>query len=143
MPDKPVAVIDTQALLDWLVFGDPGAARWSAAVTAGELRWHACPRMRQELQHMLGHPTLQRWHPDSERALSTFDRHAELSAEPPGCLLRCRDADDQVFIDLALASGARWLITRDKALLALARRARVSGTHIVRPADWAPETPAP
>jgi predicted nucleic acid-binding protein len=47
--------------------------------------------------------------------------------------LRCRDADDQVFIDLALVHRARWLLTRDKALLALARRARPLGTEILRP----------
>jgi predicted nucleic acid-binding protein len=38
-----------------------------------------------------------------------------------------------VFIDLALAHRARWLLTRDKALLSLARPARVLGVEILKP----------
>lgn len=138
MPYKPVAVIDTQAVLDWLVFEDASAAPWVAAVTTGALHWRASPRMRAELSNMLGHPRLARWNPRSELALAAFDRHAELVDEPVAThtLLRCRDPDDQVFIDLAITHRAQWLLTRDKALLALARRARPLGTHILRPDAW-------
>ena len=135
MSDKPLAVIDTQVLLDWLVFGDAGVARWAAAVEMGEVRWIACPAMRTEFAHMVGHPRLARWQPKSEQALSIFDRHAEIRPEPAASSprLRCRDADDQVFIDLALEHRVRWLLTRDKALLALARRARPLGVEILKP----------
>lgn len=144
MSDKSVVVIDTQALLDWLVFGDASAAPWSAAVQAGRLRWRSCPRMRTELGHMLGHARLARWNPQSEQALAVFDRYAELVDDPPATqpTLRCRDPDDQVFIDLALAQRAGWLLTRDKALLALAGRARPLGTHILRPDAWVAATAA-
>jgi uncharacterized protein len=144
MSDKPAAVIDTQALLDWLVFRDAAASRWSRAVLAGQLRWLACPAMRRELGHMLAHPRLARWQPDGERALAVFDRHARLLPDPVASLpsLRCRDADDQVFIDLALGERVAWLLTRDKALLALARRAGPWGTAIVRPEAWVPQDPA-
>jgi putative PIN family toxin of toxin-antitoxin system len=139
MSDKSVVVIDTQALLDWLVFRDASAAPWSAAVQARHLRWRSCPRMRTELAYMLGHPRLSRWNPQREQALAVFDRHAELVDDPVATqpALRCRDPDDQVFIDLALAQRAGWLLTRDKALLALARRAGPLGTTILRPDAWA------
>ncbi len=135
MPDKPLAVIDTQVLLDWLVFADPSVARWVTAIERGEVRWVACPAMRAEFEHMVGHPRLARWKPRSERALSAFDRYAEWQIDPVASSprLRCRDADDQVFIDLALAHRARWLLTRDKALLTLARRARLLGVEILKP----------
>jgi predicted nucleic acid-binding protein len=135
MPDKPLAVIDTQVLLDWLVFADPSVAHWSAAVERQELRWIACPAMRAEFEHMVSHPRFARWQPRREQALSVFDRYAEPQPDPAAGSprLRCRDADDQVFIDLALAHRARWLLTRDKALLALARRARGLGVEIVKP----------
>lgn len=56
---------------------------------------------------------------------------------PPAPLnLRCSDADDQIFVDLALAQGARWLITHDRALLKLARRAGGRGLAIVTPTCW-------
>ena len=54
----------------------------------------------------------------------------------PGPPLRCRDPDDQMFIDLALSARAQWLVTRDRALLVLARRARLRGVTVIRPVDW-------
>ena len=51
----------------------------------------------------------------------------------PAGPLQCRDPDDQMFIDLALAQRARWLLTRDRALLALARPAAAYGLEIAAP----------
>jgi len=51
--------------------------------------------------------------------------------------LRCTDRDDQMFIDLALACGARWLLSRDRAVLKLGKRARLLGLDILTPAVWA------
>ena len=50
--------------------------------------------------------------------------------------LRCADPDDQPFIDLALAAGANWLLTRDKALLALARPSLARGLVVTTPRRW-------
>ena len=141
--DTPLVVLDTNAALDWLVFADPRIQPLVESLQAGRLRWVACPAMRQELAHMLGHASLARWSPDAAAALAQFDRLAEISATPvtnPHVGLRCRDTDDQVFIDLALAQGARWLLTHDRALLKLAPRAAAKGLHILRPANWTLQT---
>lgn len=135
MSDKPLAVIDTQVLLDWLVFAEPAVAPWVARLQQGSVTWITCPAMRTEFAHMAAHPRFLRWQPRSEQVLALFDRHAVMVEDPVVTTptLRCRDADDQVFIDLALAHRARWLLTRDKALLALARRAREWGIEILKP----------
>ena len=141
--DTPRMVLDTNTVLDWLVFADPGIRPVVDALQAGRLHWVACPAMRQELAHMLGHASLARWSPDGPAALAQFDRLADLRPAPvpnPHVGLRCSDADDQVFADLALTEGARWLLTHDRALLKLARRAAAKGLHILRPADWALRT---
>jgi predicted nucleic acid-binding protein len=72
--------------------------------------------------------------------LSIFDQHVALLPEPPSAPLnlRCSDPDDQVFLELALAHGATWLLSHDRALLRLARRTRALGLHIVKPGDWQP-----
>lgn len=144
-------MLDTNTVLDWLVFRDPSSAPFSHAVRDGAVRWLACARMREELARTLGYRSLAKWMPDSEHVLSHFDRHAVLLSEPPRAPLnlRCSDPDDQVFLDLALAHGATWLLSHDRALLRLARRTRALGLNIVKPGDWqqhpgpADETPTP
>jgi len=139
----PLLVLDTNVVLDWLVFVDARIQPVVDALESGRLRWVACPAMRQELVHMLGHASLARWSPDRPASLAHFDRLAELRPAPAANThvgLRCSDADDQVFVDLALAEGARWLLTHDRALLRLARRATPRGLRILRPADWTLQT---
>lgn len=136
----PAAVFDTHVLLDWWLFRDPRITPWRQAVLAGSVHMLICPRARDELVRMLGHASLAHWPADRGAALAEVDRLAEHHPDPPpsGPGLRCRDADDQVFVDLALACGARWLLTRDRALLALSRRARPLGLEIGAPERLAP-----
>lgn len=133
-------VLDTNIVLDWLVFHDAGTAALSSAVEEGRVRWLACPRMRDELQRTLAYTNLAKWKPDSEHTLAAFDRWADVQPAPPPAPLnvRCSDPDDQVFVELALAAGARWLVTHDRALLRLARRTRALGLAITPPALWRP-----
>lgn len=57
-------------------------------------------------------------------------------------LPRCADPDDQKFLELALASGAQCLLSKDKALLQLARRtAREGWFQILCPSAWEPPVP--
>lgn len=52
--------------------------------------------------------------------------------------LACTDADDQKFLDAAFGAGADGLLTRDKALLQLARRAAAMGLAICTPGEALP-----
>ena len=136
VPPVPAVVLDTNTVLDWLVFRDAAAAPLCVALESGALRWLACQRMREELARTLGYPALARWNPDSERVLSCFDRLAALHPQPPSAPLnlRCTDPDDQVFLDLALAHRAPWLLTHDRALLRLARNSPTNPILARRPA---------
>jgi putative PIN family toxin of toxin-antitoxin system len=129
------AVLDTNVLLDRWVFRDARGSDWWRRIETGELRWLACPRMRSEFAHQLARASLARWQPDAAQALAGFDLLATLQADPPaaGPALRCRDTDDQIFLDLALAHKSKWLLTFDKDLLSLGRRARRLGLEIVQP----------
>jgi putative PIN family toxin of toxin-antitoxin system len=133
----PAIVLDTNAVLDCLLFANPGSLTLMAALQHPSVDWIGTPAMRLELQNALQRASLQRYKPDCERILFQFDSLISLQQEPCGDLtLRCRDADDQVFIDLALHSCARWLITRDRDLLSLARRARGRRLAVVTVDDW-------
>ena len=142
---RPIVVLDTNAVLDWLVFQDHAVSALAQAVTSGAARWLACERMRLELERVLGYPSLVKWNPHRASVLACFDTFACMSSTPSRAApaaLRCSDADDQVFIDLALARSAKWLVSSDRALLKLARHARPLGLRIVAPRDWEPGAPA-
>ena len=135
----PAAVLDTNAVLDWLVFQDPGINALAAAVEAAAVRWIASPQMREELLRALSYSALAKWKPDCERTLTAFDQWAIVCAEPSPTRagpLVCSDPEDQVFIDLALSRQARWLVTHDHALHKLARHAARQGVQILHPRDW-------
>jgi len=132
-------VLDTNAALDWLVFGAPAMKAVAFAISGGHVNWLACSSMRAELKHMLEHLSLAHWQHDPAVALQVFDSCAIHMPEPQlgaDVRLRCTDPDDQVFIDLAIATPAHWLLAHDRALLKLARRARRLGVQVLRPADW-------
>ena len=139
-PNRPGIVVDTQVVMDWLVFNDPRVQVLAASLKSGSLRWLVAPAMRDEIRHVLGRGVAARYSPDMALIEAHFDAHSEpIDAGEPSPRLVCRDPDDQKFIDLALARNARWLISRDKALLALAKRAKPRGLLIQKPEFWTPE----
>ena len=136
---SPGVVLDTNVVLDWLLFDDPAARAVAIAVMQQRLRWIATTAMRDELAEVLGAGLAAARGRDPVCLLQAWDRY--VTPRPPAAShpLRCRDADDQMFIDLALGAGASWLVSRDRAVLALSRRAALLGLRIVRPAEWMPQ----
>jgi predicted nucleic acid-binding protein len=135
----PLVVLDTNAVLDWLVFRDPACDSWAARLAGGQVRWLASRPMREELAHVLGRGIGHAWAPHLPTLWQTWDRFADMVAPATlgGALpLRCTDPDDQKFIDLALAHRARWLVSRDRAVLKLGRRARSWGVEVLTPESW-------
>jgi predicted nucleic acid-binding protein len=132
----PAAVLDTNVVLDWLVFRDAGVTPIVDALAGGALRWLATPRMQAEFDAVLRRGHLDRWGVDRERLLARYALQTQLCEEPPPSRLVCTDPDDQVFIDLAVAQRCAWLFTKDRALLKLGARARAHGVRVVPPARW-------
>ena len=136
-------ILDTNVVLDWLVFRDPCGPALEQALRDGRWRWAATAAMHDELDHVLGRGHLDRWQPD--RAAITAARAAYATLVEPAALglarLRCTDADDQKFIDLALQLTASTLLSRDRAVLKLARRARAAGVTIQTPEAWLRSAP--
>ena len=133
-------MLDTNVVLDWLVFGHPIAAPLRTALTSGAYRWLCTRPMRDELADVIGRGSLSRWAIDAEAVLGVFDALA-VEVGPLPLLgaserLRCTDPDDQLFIDLAIAHRAQALLTRDRAVLRLAPRARRFEVLIATPEVW-------
>jgi uncharacterized protein len=137
-----LVVIDTQSLLDWLVFQDPGCATWTDLLRGQDWQWVFTSPMRAEFDFVAAKGFGERWPVPAGPVAEAWAAHAREVAEPPplgaGRRLACSDPDDQKFIDLAIARGARALVSRDKALLRLARRAAERhGVCVCRPNAWA------
>jgi putative PIN family toxin of toxin-antitoxin system len=129
-------VIDTNVALDLLVFGDRHCAALRGALEAGAVQWIGSAAMRDELACVLARGLGPRWPAPAQQVLALWDRHARLLPAAPLSTPACRDPDDQKFVDLALAHPARWLLTRDRALLQLARHAAARGLWIGPPRRW-------
>ena len=140
-PVSQIAVLDTNVVLDWLLFRNPRCAPLQQAFASGRLRWVATSEMRDELAHVLARGRLDRWNPDLSVLWSQWDTYCvEVPIPPPASHAarpRCSDPDDQKFIDLAVACGAHWLLSRDRAVLKLRRRLRESGVAVAAPDEWA------
>ncbi|MEN9905315.1 MAG: hypothetical protein RLZZ555_1880 [Pseudomonadota bacterium] len=133
MSQLPRLVIDTNWLLDLWVFEDARALPLRAALEAGELRWLATPHMRDEFERVLGYPVVAKRLQASSREpallLAEFELRVEWAEPAPGAPVRCADADDQVFIDLALQQTAT-LLSKDKAVLACRKRLQALGVAV-------------
>ncbi len=134
-PEPPIVLLDTNVVLDWIVFRDPSVATLTEAVETGAVRWLACEQAIAELEHVLTREPLVGLTVDRS-LVDRFSTRVPTVETPPVPKLRCTDPDDQKFLDLALRAGARWLVSRDKALLKLARKARPLGLAIVTPDRW-------
>ena len=130
-------VLDTNVVLDWLVFADAAAGRVGDAIAGGTLQWLVTSRILQEWRSVLLRPLAARWEEARQRALTVdLSARCQLCAEVAVQRLVCRDPDDQVFIDLALAHAPALLLTRDRALLELRRRASAFGVTVTTPSAW-------
>jgi putative PIN family toxin of toxin-antitoxin system len=136
-------VIDTNVCLDLFVFHDP---RWTALLAALHNRSvEAVTRndCRTEWLKVLEYKHLPLDPQSRSQAVAEFDTLITcISAEAmrPRAEVRlaiCSDPDDQKFLELARDSGALTLITKDKALLKLAKRTARAGLFgIVTPEKW-------
>ena len=132
-------VLDTNIVLDWLYFADPRCAALAQAVASGEVCWLACGAMHDELAHVLARGVRVHRPGDVDAVWAGWQRWCETLERiadpvPPG--LRCTDPDDQKFIDFALQVGASALLSRDRAVLKLARRAALHGLRIESATSW-------
>jgi putative PIN family toxin of toxin-antitoxin system len=136
-------VLDTNVCLDLFVFRDP---RWTGLLQAmrdGRVQAVTRTDCRMEWQRVLDYPHLKVDAAQKSGLIDEFD--ALISCvEPPAApdmikLPQCTDRDDQKFLELALQIRADLLITKDKALLKLARKtARAGLFSIIPPQAWMP-----
>ena len=132
-------VLDTNVCLDLFVFHDPRWATLLAAIESGTVEAVTRADCRDEYRVVLNYSHLPL--DEQTRAVSAerFDALIRV-VEPQPKLVRlpvCTDRDDQKFLEVARDAGAEILITKDKALLKLARKTAQAGLfRIMVPEAW-------
>jgi predicted nucleic acid-binding protein len=132
-------VVDTNIVLDVLVFEDEICAPLRSALCSGLVRILATAAMREELQRVLDYPVICKRR--EQRALSVdhvlqqFDAWVDWCDTAPKAPFTCKDPDDQGFIDLACAHRVD-LISKDAAVLVMHKRLLNLGVTVRR--HWAP-----
>ena len=123
-------VLDTNVVLDLLHWQDPVALPILEALRSERAECVVDAATLGELQRVLAYPGFALAPAAREAIYMVYDRLARRveagAPQPqPQPLPRCRDTDDQKFLELAARSGAELLVSKDKALLRLRGRTRL------------------
>ncbi len=123
-------ILDTHVVLEWLLWDSPRHAELRALMPANTIVWRSA-ETEDELLRVLGYAALK---VDAERqakVVASFQTQSQLHViEVPANLPRCKDPDDQKFLELAWSLSQHLmpatnpsilLLTRDKRLLKIAR----------------------
>ncbi|MCF8168199.1 MAG: PIN domain-containing protein [Rhodoferax sp.] len=128
-----VIVLDTNIVLDLFVFRDPATLGLHHALQSGSVRWLVTAAMRDELERVLAYAQIARrlsfYDIPSHGVLAQMDAFSYPAAAAPKAVFTCKDPDDQKFVDLAVAHGAR-LLSKDRAVLCMRKRLATCGVHV-------------
>lgn len=121
-------ILDTNMVLDLLVFKDPQIAPVRDLLEQEAVRWIADAAQRVELERVLTYPQIAprvAFHGLSQDGvLAAFDAGVAYLPEAPAIRIVCKDPDDQHFLALA-AQHQALLLSKDKAVLT--QRKRLAG----------------
>lgn len=136
-------VLDTNAVLDWLVFHDANMAQLRLALADGRVQIITHDPAVDELRRVLAYPQCKLQPVAQQDVLRHYQSQALNVALPEGFAVtnlllptgfpRCRDLDDEPFIALAYHARADALVTKDKDILRLRKRAARFGVTMLSP----------
>ena len=126
-------VLDTNIALDLLLFADPATQPLSQLLASRQKQWVATVPMRDELARVLDYPLLAarllKQQQTAGQLLALWDAQVQLQPVAAKAPYTCKDADDQKFIDLAVAHRAP-LLSKDRAVLSMAKRLLTLGVVV-------------
>jgi putative PIN family toxin of toxin-antitoxin system len=127
-------VLDTNVVLDLFHWANTDAVPIMAALEARRVECLADTSTLDELQRVLTYPQLKLTPEMIDERYARYSGLVRMIPEGEAPVLpRCKDRDDQKFLELSARSGADLLVSKDKALLRLRGRTRL-GFQILKPA---------
>lgn len=129
---KPRLVLDTNVILDLLVFKDPSAESIQLMLDAKQVDAVRTPASMAELVDVIGRSTFKLSQENQETIVQAWEsssRLLEITAIEPAPFT-CRDLDDQVFLDMAYSIRPALLLSKDLRVLELKTIAQRYGIEI-------------
>lgn len=114
-------ILDTNIVLDLLVFQDPRANWIRDGIARGQFELIYSSEMLVELTDVIARPQFAQSGYDQSTVLSSWTQMAIHKPTPPRCSFRCDDPDDQAFIDLAYHYRPSQLLSKDRKVLQMQR----------------------
>ena len=139
-------VLDTNVVLDWLVFRDDAISGLQLAVEQRRVTIVTHAAAIDELRRVLAYPQCKLDVLEREALLNRYRMASFEATLPTGFSLenlllpagfpRCRDEDDQHFLALAYHAKADGLLTKDRQLLRLRKRVARFGVTVASPKEF-------
>ncbi len=136
-------VLDTNVVMDLFHFQAPPLALLAQAISNGRVICLANERTLAELERVTGYPQFRLDEAGRNNLLQRYRAHLTVlplpAADSPAlpALPKCRDPDDQMFLELAQYAKADLLISRDNLVLKLARARQRPCPFAILPPDAA------
>lgn len=130
-------VLDTNVILDLLVFHDKEVHRLDDAITSGALQIVMHPETFAELTDVLSRPYFKVPAEDLEPMLLAWLSRCIAITDVLTNEAFCRDTDDNKFFEVARLSSARVLVTKDKLVWKARKRAKRFECEVIQPQQLA------
>jgi putative PIN family toxin of toxin-antitoxin system len=129
---KPRLVLDTNVILDLLVFKDPSAEAIRLLLDTNQVDAVRTLASMAELIDVIGRPTFKLSQENQEAIVQAWESSSRLlgTADIKQAPFTCRDRDDQVFINMAYSLRPALLLSKDLRVLELATIAKHHGVEI-------------
>ena len=158
-PSRPGVVFDCNVFLQAIARGTGPAAQALRLVERNAITLYVSRSTLRELRRVLAYPEIRQQNPHVtdemiDAFLTRVSFRGVMLRDVPHVFDYPRDPDDEVYVDLAAAAGANYLVTRDNDLLSLASahsieakqfRQRFPSLRVLNPAEFllAVEPPRP
>lgn len=140
-------VLDTNIVLDWLLFADRRLSELQRAWDEQRLELITHSPALQELRRVLTYPQFRLSEGEQQTILASYESRVRVMPLPDGLTMqnlgmpagfpRCKDCDDDHFLALAYHHHADAVVSKDRAVLDLAKRARKFGVTVLSPLQLA------
>ena len=129
---KPRLVLDTNVILDLLVFKDPSTEPIRLLLDANQVDAVRTPASMAELIDVIGRPAFKLSREDQATIVQAWETSSRLleNTAIESAPFTCRDPDDQVFINMAYSLRPALLLSKDLRVLELQVIATQHGVDI-------------